>query len=62
MDSYLAEPGGYVVSVEAGETRNMLFHVDLNVPLHAIEDSGPVYQIPGDIALTFASYLPWGAK
>jgi alpha-tubulin suppressor-like RCC1 family protein len=62
LDSSLAEPGGYVVSVEAGETRNMLFHVDLNEPLHAIEDSGPIYQIPGDIALTFASYLPWGAK
>jgi alpha-tubulin suppressor-like RCC1 family protein len=63
LDSALGDPGGYVVSVDAGEeTRNVLFHIDLDAPMLAAEDSGPVYQIPGDIALTWTSYLPWGAK
>jgi alpha-tubulin suppressor-like RCC1 family protein len=62
MDAAQAEAGGYVVSVEAGERRNASLHIDMGAPVHAQEDSGPIYQIPGESALTWAVYLPWGAK
>jgi alpha-tubulin suppressor-like RCC1 family protein len=62
LDAALADPGGYVVSVGAGENKNMSFQIDLNAPIRGLEDSGPVYQIPGGLALDWAAYLPWSAK
>jgi alpha-tubulin suppressor-like RCC1 family protein len=62
LDSSLAEPGGYVISIAAGQTRNVLFHLDESAPVRPIEDEGEIYQIPGGIALTWRAYLPWGAK
>lgn len=62
LDAAEAQPGGYVVSLLAGEKRNMLLHIEPDAPLRGIEDSGTIYLIPANIALTWASYLPWEAK
>ena len=62
LDASLAELGGYVVSVDAGDTRNVLLHVEMDAPLRSIEDDGPIYQIPANIALTWSVYLPWEVK
>ena len=62
LDSSLAEAGGYMVSLQAGETRNVWIELSWEASLILPEDNQPVVQIPTGIALTWANYLPMEVK
>ena len=58
LDTTLAEPGSYTISVLADKGFNVSFRLDESAPYHAQEGDGLIYQIPGGIAMTFSLYLP----
>ena len=62
LDTMLADPGSYVITVLVGKGYNLSFRLDDSAPYRPQEGSGMIIPIPGDIALTWAIYLPWGAK
>jgi alpha-tubulin suppressor-like RCC1 family protein len=62
MDTSSADSGGYVVTVQAGKTQNISFHLEWEAETHAQEDDEPVFYVPGGIALTWTGFLPWSAK
>jgi hypothetical protein len=62
LDTTLAQPGSYVITVLVGKGYNLSFHLDDSAPYRAQEGSGVIYQIPAGIAMTFSEYLPFGIK
>jgi hypothetical protein len=62
LDTTLAEPGSYVITVVVGKGYNLSFHLDDSAPYRPQEGSGVIYQIPDGIAMTFSEYLPFGSK
>jgi hypothetical protein len=62
LDTSSADAGGYVVTVQAGKTQNISFHLEWEAETHAQEDDEPVFYVPGGIAMTWTGYLPWSAK
>jgi alpha-tubulin suppressor-like RCC1 family protein len=62
LDTTLAEPGSYVITVVVGKGYNLSFRLDDSAPYRPQEGSGVIYQIPGGIAMTFNEYLPFSSK
>ncbi len=62
LDTTLAEPGSYVVTVSATHSYNVTFRLETSADFHPQEGSGTVYQVPGGIAMTYGVYLPFSRK
>jgi Tol biopolymer transport system component len=58
LDTGQADAGRYFVTVTANPTATIGFTLDLAAPLRPQEDSGPVFNVPGGIALTQFIHLP----
>lgn len=62
LDSTMADPGSYTLTVLVGDGINLWFRLDDDAPFHPQEGSGLIYQIPSGIAMTFTAYLPFESK
>jgi hypothetical protein len=62
LDTSLADPGSYVITVIVNKPYNLSFKLDETAPLRAQEGSGVIYQIPGGIGMTLSLYLPFNFR
>lgn len=58
LDTTLAQPGGYTITVLIGKGYNLNFRLDDDAPLRTQEGTGLIYQIPSNIAMTLSLFLP----
>jgi Tol biopolymer transport system component len=58
LDTSQADAGRYFVTVTANPAATIVFTLDPAAPLRPQEESGPVFNVPGGIALTQFVYLP----